>query len=93
MNLKMDALLVGSMCFLAGCSPPPEYIERCLESHTEEKMVAVPKIVAPGRPSIGRIAFVRRTRTVCDKIETIRNPKYDRWLQKQTKAPLEPPSD
>jgi hypothetical protein len=76
------ALVAALATALAGCEPPPEYIENCLESHTESYVAAVPKIVAPGTPSVGGLAFVRRERTVCDKSEVIPNPAYAEWIRK-----------
>jgi len=75
----VSALIV----LLVGCDrKPPEYIERCLESHTETKTEAVPKLFAPGMPSIGGMVYAPRTRIICDKSETVKNPKYEQWLDR-----------
>lgn len=55
--------------FLIGCGPEPEYIDKCVESHTEIRVMYFPN-------GSGGLRMQPMPVTVCDKYETIKNPKY-----------------
>ena len=61
--------------FLYSCNDPPdEYISICIKSHTETRIMYFPN-------GSGGIRMQLMPHKVCDERKTVRNPKYDKWLE------------
>lgn len=79
-KLKVSVLI--PLVFLVGCDiEPRKYIDRCISSHLEYRIVTVP---SPGHP--GNITTRGQKVSVCEERETIRNPKHVKWEERQRRS-------